>query len=104
MSFYYKKKLKTIIFIRVYTELIFSIFLENNSMSNIFNKHPNEVGETYFQHLIVAWKYGLNLLSLFAIALIHGLLPFIFKKTVSKKIIKMGDELQNRNNNSLKIH
>jgi len=63
---------------------------------NIFNKHPNEVGETYFKHLIVAWKYSFNLLSLFAISLIHGVLPFVFKKTVSEKIIKMGDELKNR--------
>ena len=66
-------------------------------MTNLFNKHPHEVGETYLQHLIIAWKYGLSLFQLFMIALIHGLFPFIFKKTVSDKIIKMGDELMNRN-------
>ena len=66
-------------------------------MTNLFNKHPNEVGETYLQHLIIAWKYSLSLFQLFMIALIHGLFPFIFKKTVSDKIIKMGDELMNRN-------
>ena len=66
-------------------------------MSNIFNKHPHEVGETYFQHLIAAWKYSFNLFGLFVIALIHGLFPFIFKKTVSEKIIKMSEKLQKRN-------
>ena len=66
-------------------------------MTNIFNKHPNEVGETYFEHLVEAWRYSLSLFRLFLIAFIHGILPFIFKKTVSEKIIKMGNELKNRN-------
>ena len=65
-------------------------------MPNLFNKHPNEVGETYLQHLITAWKYGFKLFRLFVIALIHGIFPFIFKKTVSDKIIKMGYELRKR--------
>ena len=29
--------------------------------------------------------------------MVHGVFPFIFKKTVSDKIIEMGDELKNRN-------
>lgn len=49
-------------------------------MTNIFNKHPKEVGETYLEHLIEAWRYSLSLFRLFLIALIHGILPFIFKK------------------------
>ena len=66
-------------------------------MTNIFNKHPKEVGETYFEHLVEAWRYSLSLYRLFLIAFIPGILPFIFKKTVSEKIIKMGNELNNRN-------
>ena len=66
-------------------------------MTNIFNKHPKELGETYFEHLVEAWRYSLSLFRLFLIAFIHGILPFIFKKTVSEKIIKMGNELKNRN-------
>ena len=66
-------------------------------MTNIFIKHPKEVGETYFEHLFEAWRYSLSLFRLFLIAFIHGILPFIFKKTVSEKIIKMGNELKNRN-------
>ena len=65
-------------------------------MLNLFNKHPNEVGETYLQHLIIAWKFSFKLFRLFVIALFHGIFPFIFKKTVSDKIIKMGDELKKR--------
>lgn len=65
-------------------------------MSNIFTDHPREVGETYLQHLWGALKYSLTLLGLFYIALIHSILPFIFKKTVSDKIIKMAEKLKNR--------
>ena len=66
-------------------------------MPNLFNEHPSEAGETYLQHLMTACKYSFSLFRLFMIALIHGIFPFIFKKTVSEKIIKMGDELKNRN-------
>jgi hypothetical protein len=75
-----------------------------NYMSNIFTKHPNEFGYNYFQHLWGAWKYSLILLGLFIVTIIHSILPFIFKKTVSNKIIKMADEHKNNAINSSKIH
>jgi len=65
-------------------------------MNNIFTKHPNEVGESYFKHFWSAWKYSLTLLGLFLVAFIHSIFPFIFKKTVSNKIIKMAEELNTR--------
>ena len=69
-------------------------------MSNIFTKHPNEFGYNYFEHLWGAWKYSLILLGLFIIALIHSILPFSFKETVSNKIVKMADEHKNKIVNS----
>jgi len=65
-------------------------------MINIFTKHPNEFGYNYFQHLWGAWKYSFTLLGLFIIAIIHSILPFIFKDTVSNKIIKMAEEHKKR--------
>ncbi|MDA9800959.1 DUF6356 family protein [Candidatus Pseudothioglobus singularis] len=65
-------------------------------MSNIFSKHPKEVGETYLQHLIAACKYGFVLFGLFIITIIHAVIPFVFKKTVSNKIIELADQLQKR--------
>ena len=65
-------------------------------MANIFTKHPKEVGETYFQHLLVSLKYSFKLLLLFIIAFIHSIFPFIFKTTTSAKIIEMAEELKNR--------
>jgi hypothetical protein len=65
-------------------------------VSNIFSKHPKEVGETYLQHFIAACKYGIVLFGLFIIAIIHAVFPFILKKTVSNKIIDLADQLQKR--------
>ena len=65
-------------------------------MANIFTKHPKEVGESYLQHLWVAWIYSFSLFLLFLIAFIHSLFPFIFKNTTSAKIIKMAEDLKNR--------
>ena len=65
-------------------------------MENIFTKHPKEVGESYIHHLWAALRFSLILLGLFFIAFIHSLLPFIFKQTVSNKIIKMADQLKAR--------
>ena len=74
-------------------KLIVIIFI---TMANIFTKHPKEVGETYFQHLWVALKYSFKLLLLFIISFIHSIFPFIFKTTVSAKIIEMAEQLKNR--------
>ena len=74
-------------------KLIIIIFI---TMANIFTKHPKEVGETYFQHLWVALKYSFKLLLLFIISFIHSIFPFIFKTTVSAKIIEMAEQLKNR--------
>lgn len=65
-------------------------------MLNIFSKHPQEVGETYLQHFVAACKYGFVLFGLFVIAIIHAVFPFVFKKTVSNKIIELADQLQKR--------
>jgi len=74
-------------------KLIIIIFI---TMANIFTKHPKEVGETYFQHLWIALKYSFKLLLLFIISFIHSIFPFIFKTTVSAKIIEMAEQLKNR--------
>ena len=65
-------------------------------MLNIFSKHPQEVGETYLQHFVAACKYGFVLFGLFVIAIIHAVFPFVFKKTVSEKILELADKLQKR--------
>ncbi len=52
-------------------------------------EHLNEVNETYFQHMRVAFKIGFIMLVTGVFCLVHGLIPSLFKKTGSKQIAKM---------------
>ena len=52
-------------------------------------KHLNEVNETYFQHMRIAFKIGFTMLVTGVFCLIHGLIPSLFKKTGSNQIAKM---------------
>jgi hypothetical protein len=52
-------------------------------------KHLNEVNETYFQHMFIAFKIGFTMLITGIFCIIHGLIPGLFKKTGSNQITKM---------------
>ncbi len=52
-------------------------------------KHLNEVNETYFQHMRIAFKIGITMLVTGVFCLIHGLIPGLFKKNGSNQITKM---------------
>ena len=65
-------------------------------MINIFTKHPEEVGETYFEHMYNALRYSVNFLLLFFVALIHSILPFLFTKTASCVVQEMAKHMEER--------
>jgi hypothetical protein len=67
-------------------------------MRNIFTKHPNKVGESYFQHFIKASGISISLFFLALRIFIHALFPFFFEYSTSNKIKKLNDELQERKN------
>ena len=52
-------------------------------------EHLNEVNETYFQHMRIAFKIGFTILVTGVFCLIHGLITGLFKKTGSNQIAKM---------------
>ena len=52
-------------------------------------EHLNEVNETYFQHMRIAFKIGSTMLVTGVLCLIHGLIPGLFKKTGSNQIANM---------------
>ena len=65
-------------------------------MINIFTKHPEEVGETYFEHMYNALRYSATFLLLFFVALIHSIFPFLFTKTASCVIQEMARHIEKR--------
>ena len=65
-------------------------------MINIFTKHPEEVGETYLEHMYNAVRYSLTFLLLFFVALIHSIFPFLFTKTASCVVQEMARHMEKR--------
>ena len=65
-------------------------------MNNIFTHHPNSIGGSYFKHLLKFLKFPLILLFLSFKALVHALLPFLYKTAVSDKLITLSINLKKR--------
>ena len=65
-------------------------------MTNIFTKHPKEVGETYLEHMFNAVRFSLTFLLLLVVALIHSILPFLFTKTASCVVQEMAKHMEER--------
>jgi cystathionine beta-synthase len=61
-----------------------------------FTKHPGLIGETYFQHGLFAFKHALYLIKTAIILFIHGLFPFFFQTTSSRRIEQLWLLLQSR--------
>ena len=65
-------------------------------MTNVFTKHPKEVGETYLEHMFNAVRFSLTFLLLFVVALIHSIFPFLFTKTASCVVQEMAKHMEER--------
>ena len=69
---------------------------------NIFNKHLNEIGETYFEHMFNALRYAFTFFLLVFVSVIHAIFPFWFTKTTSCVIQEMSDHIKEREGESKK--
>ena len=58
--------------------------------------HPNSVGESYFEHLWFALRFGGLLLAAAFCAIVHALLPFCFEKTASGMVRRLYERIENR--------
>ena len=56
---------------------------------NPFTAHPRSVGESYFQHLRFALRFGTRMTAGGLAAVMHSLFPFCFVTTASR----ISDEL-----------
>ena len=52
-------------------------------------KHCKEANESYYQHFAFAIKISFNLLKASLMAFVHSLIPAIFEKGASNKIISL---------------
>ena len=60
---------------------------------NCFTEHPNDMGETYCQHLVHAWKLSFESFKTSVVFFIHGLFPCCFTTTGSAMVQRTNDYL-----------
>ena len=65
-------------------------------MKNIFTKHPNSVGESYFQHCFTACRFGFKLIGISIRVFIHAVFPFLYESGASKRVDELNRILQDR--------
>jgi hypothetical protein len=67
-------------------------------LMRLFTEHPESVGETYFEHVGVAFSFSMKMLFGAMVCLVHAVLPFLFVKTGSELITELHDRMvANRN-------
>jgi hypothetical protein len=58
-------------------------------MLRAFTDHPETVGESYIEHMGSAWGFA-GTMAVGALAcLLHGLFPFAFQKSGSRRIVEL---------------
>jgi len=60
---------------------------------HILMKHLREQNLTYFGHLLYAWNIAMRLFLLSLTAVVHGVLPSIWVRSVSDKVREMDADL-----------
>lgn len=65
-------------------------------MANPFTHHPEEVGESYREHLATASGFGLTMLVGGLCVLVHAVLPFLFVHTGSRTMDKLHKRMRKR--------
>ncbi|NQW12486.1 MAG: hypothetical protein HQ481_21685 [Alphaproteobacteria bacterium] len=58
-------------------------------MRRLFTEHPAAVGESYLEHMGMAFGFGGRMVLTGLACLVHGILPFAFVKTGSRAITEL---------------
>ena len=62
----------------------------------LFLSHPQEAGESYFQHQRVALSFALPLLGAGVAALVHAVIPAVCERTAGDIVRKLHGRLEKR--------
>ncbi|MBC8227471.1 MAG: hypothetical protein H8E74_10140 [Gammaproteobacteria bacterium] len=52
-------------------------------INNLFTEHPSSLNESYFEHFLCAFTYGIRIVFSGFACLIHSVFPFLFKTAAS---------------------
>ena len=59
------------------------------SVTELFTEHPQSVGESYFEHMLTSFGFGLRMLFASFACIAHGVFPFLCVTTGSKTITNL---------------
>ena len=62
-------------------------------LKRAFTEHPESVGESYFQHMGMAFGFGAKMVWAGMACLLHGLFPFLFLTTGRRCIETLHDQM-----------
>lgn len=62
-------------------------------MFEAFTRHPQSVGESYPEHLVQAWRFAGAMAAGAVVCLVHGLLPFAFEKSASRRVRELHERM-----------
>jgi hypothetical protein len=65
-------------------------------MIRLMTHHPASVGETYFQHLLFATRFGASMILGGLACCLHGLLPFLCTSTGSRIVLALHGRIRSR--------
>ena len=65
-------------------------------LKRLFLDHPAKAGESYFEHLVFAFRFSWRLIRAGFAAFVHGLLPACCETTASSEVLAMNDEIRAR--------
>ena len=61
-----------------------------------FLAHPQEVGESYFEHQRTALRFSLVLFQAALACLVHAIVPVLFQRTASRCVAGLHDRMMRR--------
>lgn len=62
-------------------------------LKNLFCEHPQSVDETYTEHFAYASGFGLRMIIAGLACIMHGIFPFMFKRTGSSAVCELHERL-----------
>lgn len=63
------------------------------TLRTLFTAHPASVGETYLEHMGVAFSFAAAMVGAGLACFVHGLLPFLFTSTGSRTIAALHERM-----------
>jgi hypothetical protein len=60
---------------------------------NLFTDHPSTVGETYTEHMGVAFSFAGHMLLGALACFVHGIFPFLFVRTGSRTVTRLYERM-----------